>query len=286
MKKNILKWILITVVLVWTLVPLVWFLKTAFQTPAEISSFPPRFYPHHPTPLGLITVLGFRYTASNGQTFSPSGQAAQIVRGFLNSFVVAVSVTVITLFVVVPLAYVFGRLQFPHKNKLLFAVLLSVAVPPISTLIPFYIMFVRLELSGTLIGLILVTLTVTIPFVAWMMIGFFKNLPRIEPLARIDGFSRTEAFIRVVVPMAKVGIGVGSVISFLFAWNEYTFAWIMTNGTPAATISPAISGFLFMHPEPEHLAAALLYSLIPPFLVAYVLQRYISQMNVVESIGS
>ena len=75
--------------------------------------------------------------------------------------------------------------------------------------------------------MILVTLTITVPFVTWMLIGFFKNLPRVERLAQIDGFSRMATLIRIVIPMARVGIAIGAVIAFLFAWNEYTFAMIL-----------------------------------------------------------
>lgn len=284
-RKKVVVWLLVLVIVLWTLIPFYWFLRMAFMTPADISRFPPQFLPSHPTLYGLVTILGFHYVTPDGQVLLPSGQAGQVVRGLLNSFILATVVTCITMIVVVPLAYTFGRLDFPHKNKLLFAVLLSAALPPISTLIPFYILFVRIGLAGTLTGLCIVTLTVTIPFVTWMLIGFFRNLPPVEPLARVDGFSRVGAFLRVVVPMAKVGIAVGAVISFLFSWNEYTFAQILVTGTPATTIPASISAFLFQHPRPEHLASAVLYSLIPPFIVAYLLQRHITKMNIVEPLG-
>jgi len=283
--KRPIVWFLIVVIVLWTVVPFFWFLRMAFMTPADISRFPPRFFPPHPTIYGPVTILGFHYVMPDGRVMLPSGQAGQVVRGLLNSCILSTIVTCITMIVVVPLAYLFGRLDFPHKNKLLFAVLLSAALPPISTLIPFYILFVRIGLAGTLTGLCIVTLTVTIPFVTWMLIGFFRNLPPVERLARIDGFSKVGAFVKVVVPMAKVGIAVGAVISFLFAWNEYTFAQILVTGTPATTIPASISAFLFQHPRPEHLASAVLYSLVPPFLVAYLLQRHITKMNIVDPLG-
>jgi len=282
MPKNIVKWLLITIILIWTLTPIYWTLKGAFQTPADISAFPPRIFPRSLTLLGPVTVLGMKYVTKEGTIVPPAGQAEQVVRGLINSFLVAVIVTVITMALVVPLAYVFGRLKFPHKRKLFFALLLSVAIPPISTLIPFYILFIRIGLTGTLAGMVIVTLTITIPFLTWMMVGFFRNLPAVEPLARVDGFSRIKTFFMIILPMAKVGIAVGAVIAFLFSWNEYTFAQILVNGTPATTIPSSISGFLFQHPEPEQLAAALAYSLIPPFLVAFLLQRHITKMNLVE----
>jgi multiple sugar transport system permease protein len=279
------KWILIALVLIWTLLPFVWFLKMVFMTPADISALPPKLLPRNPSLFGLVTILGFDYTAQDGKVFLASGQARQVVTGLKNSFILSTTVTIITMVVVVPLAYVFGRLEFRHKNKLLFAVLLSVALPPVSTLIPFYILYIRIGLAGTMTGLTIVTLTITIPFVTWMLIGFFRNLPPVERLARIDGFSRMKTFFVIVVPMAKVGIAVGAVIAFLFAWNEYTFAQILVTGTPATTIPPAISGFLYQHPHPAHLASSVLYSLIPPFIVAYLLQRHITKMNIVEPIG-
>lgn len=286
MSKNAaVTWIAVILVLLWTLIPLYWFGKMAFQTPAEISAFPPHLYPHQPTISGFVNVMGYPYTSGSGEVFIPSGQAGQVKRGLLNSLILASIVTCITMVVVVPLAYTFGRLEFQHKNKLLFAILLCVALPPISIIIPFYILFVKVGLAGTLGGLVLVTLTITIPFVAWMLIGFFRNLPPVERLARIDGYSRFGTFVKIVIPMAKVGISVGAIISFLFAWNEYTFAEILVNGTPATTIPASVSGFLFQHPEPEHLAASMIFSLIPPFIVAYLLQKHIAKMNIVEPLG-
>ena len=185
----------LVVVLLWTLLPIYWFLKISLLTPDEIARFPPPLYPLAPTPAAFLNIFGFDYTLADGTVRRGSGQAAQILRGLGNSLIVSFVVTIVTLVVVVPLAYVFARLEFRHKNTLLFAILLAVALPPVSTLIPFYAMYIRLGLAGTLSGLILVTLTITIPFVTWMLIGYFRNLPPIERLARIDGYSRFETFL-------------------------------------------------------------------------------------------
>ena len=272
------------VVLLWTLLPIYWFLKISLLTPDEIARFPPPLYPLEPTPAAFLNIFGFDYTLADGTVRRGSGQAAQILRGLGNSLVVAFVVTIVTLVVVVPLAYVFARLEFRHKNTLLFAILLAVALPPVSTLIPFYAMYIRLGLAGTLSGLILVTLTITIPFVTWMLIGYFRNLPPIERLARIDGYSRFETFLYIVAPLGKSGIAVAAVIAFLFAWNEYTYALVLVNGTRANTLPTAISGFLFQHPEPSHLAASLALSILPPALVAFFLQRHIAEMNLVDPV--
>ena len=281
-RRNIVKWILIAIVLAWTLLPIYWTIRMSVQMPAESASFPPVIVPQNPTLRAFYAVAGFEFIAEGGEVILPSGQAKPVMRGLLNSFLLGTVIMCITMVVVVPLAYVFGRLEFPHKNKLLFAVLLAVALPPISTLIPFYLLFVRTGLTGTLHGLAIVTLTITIPFVTWMLVGFFRNLPSVERLATIDGLSRIRTFITVIIPMARMGIVIGAIIAFLFAWNEFTFANILVQGTPATTIPPAVGGFLWLHPEPAKLAASLTYSLVPPFAAVYLLQRYIVKMNIVE----
>lgn len=284
MTRTIWSRIALIVILIWTLLPIYWFLKISLLTPDEIARFPPPLYPLEPQPAAYFNIFGFDYELADGTTRRASGQANQIIRGLQNSLIVSLIVTALSLFVVAPLAYVFARLDFAHKNKLLFAILLAVALPPVSTLIPFYSMYVQLGLNGTVVGLVIVTLTITIPFVTWMLIGYFRNLPRVERLARIDGFSRLQTFLYIMLPMSRSGLAVAAVISFLFAWNEYTYALILVNGTTANTLPTAISGFLFQHPEPQHMAAALALTILPPALVAFLLQRHIGDMNLVEPV--
>jgi multiple sugar transport system permease protein len=277
--KSIWLALAVAVALLWTFLPMYWTVKYAFMTKTEIARFPPMLYPHQPNLAAFFNVFGFDYTAYDGTVYKASGQAKQIILGLRNSLVVAVIVTAITTVVVVPLAYVFARLDFPLKGKLQAAILLSVSLPPVSTLIPFYTLYVQLGLTGTMTGLIIVTLTITIPIVAWMLIGFFRNLPPVELLARVDGFSRLYVLTRIIVPMARSGIMVAAVIAFLFSWNEYVYAQILVTGSRAVTLPAAMSGFLFQVPEPAQLAASLLLSLLPPFFIAFFLQKHIAEMN-------
>jgi len=274
----------ILVAILWTLLPIYWFLQMAFLTPDEIARFPPPLYPLEPTPAAFFNIFGYDWVVDENTVRDASGQANQIIRGLMNSLIVSIVSTIITLLVVVPLAYVFARLEFRLKNPLLITILLSVALPPVSTLIPFYALYMQLGLVGTRTGLVIVTLTITIPFVTWMLIGYLRNLPPVERLARVDGYSRLEALIFIIIPLARSGIAVAAVIAFLFAWNEYTYALVLVNGTPANTLPTAISGFLFQHPEPSHLAAALALTILPPALVAFFLQRHIAEMNLVEPV--
>jgi multiple sugar transport system permease protein len=276
--------IAIALLILWSLVPIYWFVRMAFLTHEQIAQFPPLIVPTSFNIASFFNIFGYDYKLADGTVMTASGQAGQIVNGLENSLIVSVVVTLITIVIVVPLAYVFARLDFRFKNLLLNAVLLAVAIPPVSTLIPFYTMYVQLGLVGTLPGLVIVDLTTTVPFVAWMLIGYFRNLPPIERLARIDGYSRIHTLLFLVLPLAKSGVAVAAVIAFLFAWNEFTFALILVNGTPATTLPAAISGFLGQDPNPANLAACILITILPPALVAFFLQRHVAEMNLADPV--
>jgi len=282
-RRNRFLVLLVVPALLWSLTPIYWFCRMAFLTPLEIRRFPWPLIPHEANLAAFYNIFGFDYALPNG-TSPASGQAEQIIRGLINSVAVSIVVTMITLVIVLPLAYMFARTSFRLKNSLLFAILLGTALPPISTLIPFYAMYLRLGLVGTLTGLVIVNLTVTVPLVTWMLIGYFRNLPPIERLARIDGYGHLAAFVGLVLPQARSGVAVAAVITFLFAWNEYTYALMLVNGSTANTLPTAISGFLFMYPEPSNLAASVIITIVPPALVAYFLQRHVGDMSLVDAV--
>ena len=285
MPKRVYKSLAILIALIWTLLPVYWLLRLAFMRVVDIFSFPPLVLPPDPSLANFFNIVGLDYHFADGTVQTASGQAGQVLFALKNSLIVSGFTTLLTLLVVVPLAYTFARLEFRFKTPLLMAILLAVAVPPVSTLIPFYILFTKVGLTGTHAGLILVTLTITIPFVTWMLIGYFRNLPEIEKLAQMDGFGRLETLIRVIVPMSASGISVAGVVAFLFSWNEFVFATILVNGTDATTLPAAVSGFLFQQPQPGHMAAAIWLTMAPAALIVFFLQRHIAEMNLGDPIG-
>ncbi len=285
MPKRVYKSLAILIALIWTLLPVYWLLRLAFMRVVDIFSFPPLVLPPDPSLANFFNIVGLDYHFADGTVQTASGQAGQVLFALKNSLIVSGLTTLLTLLVVVPLAYTFARLEFRFKTPLLMAILLAVAVPPVSTLIPFYILFTKVGLTGTHAGLILVTLTITIPFVTWMLIGYFRNLPEIEKLAQMDGFGRLETLIRVIVPMSASGISVAGVVAFLFSWNEFVFATILVNGTDATTLPAAVSGFLFQQPQPGHMAAAIWLTMAPAALIVFFLQRHIAEMNLGDPIG-
>ncbi|MEM7025508.1 MAG: hypothetical protein AAF637_23425, partial [Pseudomonadota bacterium] len=116
MRSTIWSRLAILVAVVWTLLPIYWFLKISLLTPDEIARFPPPLYPLAPTPAAFFNIFGFDWTLADGTVRRGSGQANQILRGLANSLIVSAVVTIVTLLVVVPLAYVFARLEFRYKT--------------------------------------------------------------------------------------------------------------------------------------------------------------------------
>lgn len=267
---------------VWTLVPIYWLVNMSLVFKPELLASPTHLYPHDPTITNFTRLFGATAEGPGGE-LPPVGQAPQIRRGLVNSAVVSISVVALTMLIALPVAYALGRLHFRGRTALLFAIITSRSYPPIAVLIPFFFLFKQIGLQQTLRGLVVVYLTATIPLVVWIMTGFFGSLPRtVEAAARVDGNTRWQAFWRVILPMSWPGVAVAAAIAFMVAWNEFTFALVLTTGSPAQTFPPTLSGLFFMVSLPNEMAAALLLSMIPPALLAYLFQSRIRNLNLVD----
>jgi multiple sugar transport system permease protein len=113
--------------------------------------------------------------------------------------------------------------------------------------------------------------------------GFFATLPvEIEKSARIDGCTRVQAILRVVLPMSMSGIAAMAILTFLLSWNEFLFSWILASGTPASTLPPVLPAMLFMIFDHTALFATCILSVIPPIIIAIFFQRYIVRLKIVD----
>jgi multiple sugar transport system permease protein len=217
------------------------------------------------------------------------GQPMAVARGFFNSAVVSTLVAAIATAMATVGGYAFGRFRFPYKNTLLF-VLLSVRVlPPIAVLIPYFVILSALHLIGSYFSLTVTYLTAVMPLLTWLLTGYFASLPiEIERAARIDGCGRMQALWHVTIPMAMPGIAAAFVIAFLTAWNELLFGVVLTGGTAKQTLSPALLAFSPTMPSGGAnlgmtlFAAGSVLSAIPPLVLALLVQRYITRLNVAD----
>jgi multiple sugar transport system permease protein len=161
-----------------------------------------------------------------------------------NSFVVAGASTILALLVGAPAAYAFARFRFRGKESLAFFFLSARMTPPIAVILPFFLIARDFGLLDTRIILVLAYLTFNFGFVIWLLRGFFADTPaEIDEAALVDGCSRVGAFVRVVVPLAAPGIAAAAIICFIFSWNEFLFALVLTSAS-AKTLPVAAAGFV------------------------------------------
>ena len=228
-------WIFLILLLLFTVIPLAWMISTSLKTQLGALQFPPRWIPANPTLANYKLLLD--PTGDIGRTF---------LRYMGNSLFVATATTVIGVAVAVPAAYAFSRFKFPGKSSLFYAVLLRNMFPAVIFLIPLFILMRNLHLVNSYLSLIITYLTFGLPLSIWLLKGFYDNIPiQLEQAARIDGASRFQAFVRVVMPLSAPGIVATAIYSFILAWNEYVYALTFITDQRKLTV-PVVVMFLVL----------------------------------------
>ncbi|WP_036316403.1 carbohydrate ABC transporter permease [Microbacterium sp. B24] len=240
--------------------PVVWMLSNSFKSNTEIFELPPR----------LIT-----------DTFSLNAYVAiftnaETMRFFLNSYIVAGAVTVLTLLVAIQAAYAFSRFDFRGKRVLNVIIVSVQAVPPITLLIPYFGLMVGLGLYNTYPGLILTYMVFTLPYAIIMMTGYFNTLPReLDEAVRVDGAGSMTALWRVLVPISVPGIVSVGIYTFMIAWNEYLFALTLTRTIDMRTVPIGIQLLMGQHSyEWNQIMAMSVLGSIPVLILFLFFQRF------------
>lgn len=206
--------------------PVVLFL-TSIKTELDALSFPPKWI--------------FKPTLENYTTifkFSP------FTRYLLNSFIVASLNTGVVLVLGSLAAYSLARFRFKGADNLAFWILSVRMMPPVAAIIPIYIIMRNLHLLDTPWSLVITYLTFNLPFAVWMMRSFFREIPReIEESALVDGCSIFRSFRSIALPLAAPGLAATGILTFIFSWNEFLFALILT-GSKAVTLPVGITGYM------------------------------------------
>lgn len=250
--------VFIVMMAAWAL-PVLWVVIASFKPRSAIFTSPPTLL-FTPTLQNYVTAL--------------SGYG--ILRSIINSAIITVVNSSLALLVSIPAAYAYATLRFRLRRQLTFYTLLTQMAPPIALLIPLFLMFNRVGLLGTFPGMIIIYLTITVPFCVWILISYFQDIPgEFEESALVDGASRFTAFVRVVLPQARGGIGVAAIFAFIYSWNEFIYALTLTDYN-TQTVTVAIFSFLGAD---ESLwgpfAATGTMIMIPLIAIALVAQRQI-----------
>jgi multiple sugar transport system permease protein len=257
--------IFLVIILFYTAMPMAWMLLTSIKSGFAAMQFPPQWLPNEPTLASYEKLLD--PTNSVGQDF---------LRFFWNSLFVSTATTVLAVIVAVPAAYAFSRFDFPGRKFLFFAVLLRNMFPAVIFLVPLFILMRLLGLVNTHGSLILTYLTFGLPLAIWLLKGFYDNIPyQLEQAARIDGATRFQAFLLIVMPLSAPGIIATAIYSFIGAWNEYIFAYTFLNRNEQLTLPVGIQRFFSENTTdfPGLMAASFIMSL-PVVVLFLVLQRY------------
>ncbi len=240
--------------------PFFWQVLTSLKPEAELMRLPP--------------LLPSRLSWEHYQVVL---ERSLMLRALVNSLGVGLLTTVLALILGLAAAYGFARFPVPGKGPLLLAIVAGTAFPQIATVSPLYLLMRALGLRDTWLGLILANTSFALPLVVWLLAGFIRDLPvALEEAAAVDGAGRLQAFRWVVLPLVAPGLASAALLTFLFSWNEFLFAYTFTATEASRTAPVALALFpgVFEVPWGDIAAASILASL-PPIAVVVGLQRYL-----------
>jgi multiple sugar transport system permease protein len=241
-----------------TLFPVLWLLQLSLKVESEAFRMPPKLL-FSPTFENYLALLQGKFA-----------------RSFGNSLIVSVATTLISLLLGVPAAYALSRAGFQRDKGIALWILTTRMAPPIAFAIPFFLTYRYLGLIDTLVGLIIIYLTFNLSLVIWMMRTFFDGLPRsLEEAAEIDGATPWGAFLRIALPLAGPGLATTAIFCFLFAWNDFFFALVLTRSR--AQMAPvAIVNFMnYEGWEWGKIAAGGCMIMLPVVAFSLLVRRYL-----------
>lgn len=253
-----IRYILLGLVLAFFLFPLFWLATLAFKTPDEYFASPPVWLPSEPTLIHLQTLLNSKGISS-----------------LANSLIIAGGATLLAITLGIPAAYSMARFNTGGQNLAMW-ILSQRMLPPVVIVLPIFIMFRSLRWVDTLHGMIILYAAFNLPYVIWMMRGYFRDIPReIEDSALVDGCGYWGTLWRITVPLTMPGVLTTAAFTFIFAWNEFLFAVVLTriNATP---ITVAISGMFGAQSAFLGQVSWLSWiALAPIFVLTLIMQRYL-----------
>jgi multiple sugar transport system permease protein len=236
--RQIVFWLGIAAALIFFLFPIFWMLETSFKTINQANDSSPALFQ-------FSTLDNYRNvfftTTQNVEGSGTTTTATDFPRYFGNSIIIGGVSTVLALTLGTLAAYGFSRFRVAAKNDLLFFILSQRMLPPIAVLIPIFVMFRTLNLSDTYLGMIILYTTFNLPFSVWMMKGFMDEIPReYEDAAMVDGYTRFQAFHKVILPQSLSALAATAVFSLITVWNEFLFALVLTTPGGVRTAPPSI----------------------------------------------
>ena len=198
----------------------------------------------------------------------------------LNSIVVTFGSTLLALALGTPAAYAFSRFRFRGRNGLASWILSMRFMPPIAIAIPIYLLMNTLHLLDTYAGLIIPYAGFSVPLVVWLMIGFFDEIPtELDDGAMLDGCSRLQTLVRIILPLTAPGLAATAIFSVIFTWNEFLVGLFIVSTQASETIPVGAAGLISAErPIQWNVAATVgVVTVIPVLVFAFFVQKYITR---------
>jgi len=257
-----LSYLALTIAVILILFPLYWMVITSLKLPREIYRTP-SLWPQ-------VFTLDNYYNLLFEKDF---------LRPILNSFIVSVSVTVVSVTFSAFAAYSMVRFRYRFRGLIGRLILFAYLTPGSLLFIPISILMAQLRLSNTLQGLILVNIAFSVPLATWLLQGYFRGVPReLEEQGLIDGLSRMGALMRIVLPLSAPGIAAVSIFIFTGTWNEFLFALVLTSSESVRTAPLALNYLITSDVLPwGPLMAGAVISSVPLMILYFVAQRFMVQ---------
>jgi multiple sugar transport system permease protein len=265
-RRGVWTWAARVCLAVFALIPFYWIANVSLSTPAALYKTPLDYYPRPPTLENFRAVF----------------EVSQFPRNMLNSLAVASLTTLLTLALGSPAAYALSRLRVRHKSAVM-ALFLGIAIfPAVGMVGPLYVGMAKLHLINKYPALVIPYTLLSLPLAVWILTHFFSTLPRsLEDAALVDGCTPARAFLRIILPLSAPGLFTAAILIFIFAWNEFLFALIMTSTPESRTVPVALALFAGLHELPwATVAAATVVSVLPVIaLVALFQQRIVEGLT-------
>jgi multiple sugar transport system permease protein len=263
--RRVLNYAFIVLALIVFIFPIYWLVNQSFKNAAEFTAMPPTLLVNQPT----------------GENYRSLWVEQEFWRYGINSFIIAVIASITAVAVGSCAAYGLARfrLRGNFNYHILFTVLTVRMFPPIVTLIPIFAWYNRLELIDHRIPLAILHAFSEVPLVIWMMIGFFREIPRdMEEAALVDGDSRLAVLIKIAIPLARPGLAATFVLVFISSWNEFLFASILTRSQQSMTLPKLVASQIGQFDiKTGNLMAAGVLTTIPVLVLAVAAQRHLTR---------
>lgn len=243
------------------LFPIYWMVNTSLKPLDKINTIPPTFLPEELTFAAFVWV----FTSEQGQN------------AIIDSLIVTVGATVLSVVLGTLAAYAFSRDPERVGGKDVAFWLLSTRMfPPIAIVLPVFFIWGWIGLRDTRLGLMILYLTFNLPLTTWLMRDYFNQIPRsYEEAAYINGYSKLEAFVKIVLPQARSGLVATTLLAWIFAWNEFLFAFVLSelNIATYPTVIPKLQ--VSYNVEWNRMMAFALIVTLPPTLILFKYREHI-----------